>query len=141
MAGQYKQPVQYRRESAIKAGHGELLPHLESTYTIFNTSSRRRTRPSTGPERNQQLQIPPSLNSKAVLQRPANFSCCANIGGRLIFPMRQHFCRLQHFSSRQVFTIRQRFWMRQVFTIRQTRQVFVYILRRLYFCIFFCILI
>ncbi len=64
----------------IKAGHWETIPHLESTCTQFNTSARRRTRPSAGPERSQQLQIPPSLNSKAILQRV-----------RLIFLLRQHW--------------------------------------------------
>jgi hypothetical protein len=98
----------------IKAGHRKLPPHLESTCTRFNTSSRRRTRPSAGPERSQQLQIPPSLNSKAILQRV-----------RLLFLLRQHFCRCQHFSIhqrfwiRQVFSIHRRFWIRQVFSIRQ----------------------
>ncbi len=53
----------------IKAGHRELLPHWESTCMRFNTSARRRTRLSAGPVRSQQLQIPPSLNSKAILQR------------------------------------------------------------------------
>ncbi len=53
----------------IKAGLKELIPHLESTCTRFNTSARKRTRSSAGPERSQQLQIPPSLNSKAILQR------------------------------------------------------------------------
>jgi hypothetical protein len=64
----------------IKAGHREFLPHLESTCTPFNTSARRRTRPSAGHERSQQLQIPPSLNSKAILQRV-----------RLLFLQRQHW--------------------------------------------------
>ncbi len=71
----------------IKAGHWGTIPHLESTCTRFNTSARRRTRPSAGPERSQQLQILPSLNSKAVLQwirllflllqhwRASSFSC------------------------------------------------------------------
>jgi hypothetical protein len=92
----------------------EFLPHLESTCTRFNTSARRRTRPSAGHERSQQLQIPPSLNSKAILQRVrllflqrqhwrapsfsaaptsagAKFFCCANLGGCLVFPWCQHW--------------------------------------------------
>jgi hypothetical protein len=85
----------------IKAGHREFLPHLESTCTQFNTSARRRTRPSAGHEKSQQLQIPPSLNSKAILQRvrllflqrqhwrAPSYFCCANIGGRLVFLLRQ----------------------------------------------------
>ncbi len=96
VAGRYKQPVQYGRESA------------HTTCTRINTSARRRTRPSAGPERSQQLQILPSLNSKAVLQRV-----------RLLFLLRQHFYGRQYFSRRQVFSIRQRFWIRQVFWMRQ----------------------
>ncbi len=70
-----------REESPpIKAGHWGTIPHLESTCSRFNTSARRRTRPSAGPERSQQLQIPPSLNSKAILQR----AC-------LLFLQRQHW--------------------------------------------------
>ncbi len=118
-------------ESAHKSGHWGTIPHLGSTCTRFNTSARRRTRPSAGPERSQQLQIPPSLNIKAILQRVCllfllrqhwrapSLSCCANLGGHLVFNMRQHFYGRQYFSMRQVFSIRQRFWMHQVFTIRQ----------------------
>ncbi len=69
-----------RESPPIKAGHRELLPHLESTCMRFNTSARRRTRPSAGPERSQQLQIPPSLNSKAILQQ-----------ARLLLLLRQHW--------------------------------------------------
>jgi hypothetical protein len=64
----------------IKAGHWGTIPHLESTCTRFNTSARRRTKPSAGPERSQQLQILPSLNSKAILQRV-----------RLLFLLRQQW--------------------------------------------------
>ncbi len=75
----------------MKAGHRELLPHLESTCTRFNTSARRRTRPTAGPERSQQLQIPPSLNSKAILQRV-----------RLLFLLHQHW-RTPSFSCAPIF--------------------------------------
>jgi hypothetical protein len=123
----------------IKAGHSGTIPHLESTCTRFNTSARRRARPSGGPERCQQLQILPSLNSKAILQwvRP-------------LFLLRQHFCRCPRFWMHQVFSIRLRFRMPQRFWIRRVlastkgsgcANVFVYILRRLHFYIFFCILI
>ncbi len=70
-----------------KAGHREFLPHLESTCTRFNTSARSRTRPSVGHERSQQLQIPPSLKSKAILQQV-----------RLLFLQRQHW-RAPSFSA------------------------------------------
>ncbi len=86
----------------IKAGHWGTIPHLESTCTRFNTSARRRTRPSAGPERSQQLQILP----KAILQRVC-----------LLFLLRQHFCRSQRFWMRQGFGIHRRFWRRQCFCI------------------------
>ncbi len=93
----------------IKAGHREFLPHLESTCTRFNTSARRRKRPSAVHERSHQLQIPPSLNSKAILQRvqlfflqrqhwrAPCFFCCANIDGCLVFLLRQPW-RVPSFS-------------------------------------------
>ncbi len=107
--GRYKQPVQAAGTSSqyitgesppIKAGHWGTIPHLESTCTRFNTSARRRMRPSAGPERSQQLQ--------AILQQV-----------RLLFLLRQHFCRRQRFWMHQGFRICQRFWMRQGFSIRQ----------------------
>ncbi len=45
----------------IKVGHREILPHLETTCTRLNTSARRSTRPSAGPERSHLLQILPSF--------------------------------------------------------------------------------
>jgi hypothetical protein len=69
-----------REESPpIKAGHWRTIL-LETTCPRFNTSARRRTSSSAGPEGSQQLQIPPSLNSKAILQR-----------ARLLFLLRQHW--------------------------------------------------
>jgi hypothetical protein len=67
----------------IKAGHRELLTHLESTCTRFNTSARRRTRPSAGPEKSQLLQILPSLTVRQFFSGSGYFSCCTNIGRRL----------------------------------------------------------
>jgi hypothetical protein len=96
-----------REESLpIKAGHWRTILHLATTCTRFNTSARRRTCSLAGPERSHQLQIPPSLNSKAILQRV-----------RLLFLLRQHFSRRQYFSRRQVFSICLIFWMRQGFSI------------------------
>jgi hypothetical protein len=69
-----------REESPpIKAGHWGAIHHLETTCSRFNTSTRRRTCLSVGPEGSQQLKILPSLNSKAILQRTAYFFHCANI--------------------------------------------------------------
>ncbi len=84
-------PVQTSRYSTreslpIKAGHRELLLHLETTCTRFNTLARRRTRPSAGPERSQLPQVMPSLTVRQFFSVSAYFSCCANIGGRLVFP-------------------------------------------------------
>jgi hypothetical protein len=81
-----------REESPpIKAGHWRTILHLETTCTRFNTSVRKRTRPSAGPERSQQLHIPPSLNSKAIHQR-----------ARLLFLLRQHW-RTPSFSCAPIF--------------------------------------
>jgi hypothetical protein len=109
MAFRYKQPVQGKGErppvkSRVLGNHSSLGVYMYAIQHI----RRRRTRPSTGPERSQQLQILPSLNSKAILQRI-----------RLLFLLRQHFRRHQRFWMNQVFSIHQRFWMRQVFSIRQ----------------------
>jgi hypothetical protein len=145
---EYGGPVQtgwYRGESPpTKAGHGELLPHLESTCTRFNTSARRRTRPSAGPERSHLLQTDSAEpNSKAILQRicllfllcqhwrAPSFSCCTNIGGRLVFPVRQYFPMHQGFGicqgfwMRQCFCICQGFWMRQCFCIYFPASIFL----------------
>ncbi len=69
-----------REESPpIKAGHWGAIPHLETTCSRFDTSTRRRTCSSAGPEGSQQLKILPSLNSNAIFQRTAYFSHSANI--------------------------------------------------------------
>ncbi len=70
-----------REESPpIKAGDWRAIPHLETTVHVRDsTSTRRRTCSSAGPGRSQQLQILPSLNSKAFYSGSAYFSCCANI--------------------------------------------------------------
>ena len=81
----------------IKAGHRETLPHLDTTCTRFNTSAWRSTRPSVGPERSQLLRILPSLTVRRFFSVSAYFSCCANIGGRLVFSMRQGFSMRQCF--------------------------------------------
>jgi hypothetical protein len=136
VAGWYKWPVE---SPPIKAGHWGTIPHLESTCNRFNTSARRRTRPSAGPERSQQLQILPSPTVRQSFSGSAYFSCCANIGRGLVFSVRQHFCRRQFFSMRQGFGIRQRFLIRQGFGIRQRfwmHQCFVYISVPIFLCIF-----
>jgi hypothetical protein len=85
VAGRYNKLVWYGRESTHKAGHKRTIPYLESTCTQFNTPARRRTRPSAGPERSQLLRILPSLTVRQCFSGAAYFSCCANIGRRLVF--------------------------------------------------------
>ncbi len=143
MASRYNKPVQYRRMSALKAGNRELLPHLESTCMRFNTSARRRTRPSAGSKRSQQLQILPSLNSEAILQRT-----------RLLFLLRQRrrvpsFSRAPTFLQTPIFFQATRFWhLPKIFDAPRfwhppkilEAPMFLYpprFLRRLYFCVFF----
>ncbi len=57
----------------IKAGHWGTIPHLETTCSRFNTSTRRRTSSSAGPGRSPQLEILPSLNSKEFFSGPPTF--------------------------------------------------------------------
>jgi hypothetical protein len=126
-------------------------------YAI-HTSARRRTRPSEGPERSQQLQILPSLTVRQFFSGVAYLSCCANIGGRLVFRMCQHFyrvgsnifpCAKRFLHPPKIFDA-PRFWHppkiegAYVFVSAKVfgcANVFVYILWHLYFCVFFCILI
>jgi hypothetical protein len=55
----------------------ETIPHLETTCMRFNINNKENREESAG--RSQQLQILPSLNSKAVFSGSAYFSCCANV--------------------------------------------------------------
>jgi hypothetical protein len=80
MAGQYNKPVQYRRHSAHKS-----RAQGDPSSLGFNTSARRKTRPSAGPERSQLLQILTSLTERQFFSVSAYFSCCAYIGGCLVF--------------------------------------------------------
>ncbi len=131
-----------------KAGHREFLPHFESTCTRFNTSARRRTRPSAGHERSQQMQIPPSLNSKAILQLSDYFSSSANIGGRLVFLLRKPW-RATSFSlastlDTNIFLCTDFYHPPKILGVPmffECAYVFAHIFRRLYLCILFCILI
>jgi hypothetical protein len=142
----------------IKAGHRGIIPHLETTCRRFNTSARRSTRPSAGPERSQLLRILPSLTVRQFFSVSAYFSCCANIGGRLVFSVHQYFCVRQYFCMRQgcgcanvfvcakvfgcanAFVCAKVFGCANVFVCAKVfgcANVFVYICRRLYFCVFY----
>ena len=122
----------------IKAGHRELLLHLETACTRFNTSARRRTRPSAGHERSQQLQILPSLNSQAILQRV-----------RLLF-LQHHHWRAPSFSLAPTFLWTPIFSYAPSFyhppkilgvpMFFECANVFCTYFRRFYFFILFCIL-
>ncbi len=123
MAGRYKQAGTIQERAAHKSRAQKIIPHLETTYTRYNTSLRRSTRPSAGPERSQLLRILPSLTVRQFFCVSAYFSCCANIGGHLIFSVSQYFC------MRQCFSMRQGLWMRQCFCMGQgfwMRQMFLY---------------
>jgi hypothetical protein len=64
----------------IKARHWGTIPHLETTCTRFITSRRRRTCSSVGPGRSQQLEFPPSLNSKRAACFSSSVSFSMNAG-------------------------------------------------------------
>ncbi len=76
MAGQYKQPVQYGKGTPIKAGQPEPAPHLGTTCEIHHIYEDLNESSSARPGGSQQLEIPPSLNSKraACFSSPAGFS-------------------------------------------------------------------
>jgi hypothetical protein len=89
MSGRYKQPVQYGRESAHKSraacavfSLGVCMRDRQHIYEDLNESS------SASPGGSQQLEIPPSLNSK----RAAKF-----------FQIRWFFTRRGDFNARQHF--------------------------------------
>ncbi len=76
MAGRYKQPVQYGRGPPIKAGQPEPSLHLGTACEIHHIYEDLNESSSARPGRRQQLEIPPSLNSKraACFSSPAGFS-------------------------------------------------------------------
>jgi hypothetical protein len=113
---------------------------LETTCTRFNTSARRRTRPSAVPESRQLLQILPSLTVRQFFSVSAYFFLLRQhwrvpiFSGRLVFSMRQYFSMRQCFCMRQYFTMRQCFVCAKVLACAN---VFVHFLWRLYFCVFY----
>jgi hypothetical protein len=113
----------------IKAGRQELIPHLETTCSRFITSTRRRTCSSAGPGRSQQLEIPPSLNSKraACFSSSATISTDAGISPGAVFQRPQGFYHPPDFhwpqgfyhKIRLIFTGRKDFTIRLIFTGRK----------------------
>jgi hypothetical protein len=136
----------------MKAGHRELLPHLESTCRRINISAKRRTRPSAGPERSQQLQILPSLIVRQFFSGSAYSSCCANIFvGANIFPCAKVLASAKDFGCVKVLSSAKDFGCAKVLASAKDFEganvfvspkvfgcanVFVYILWHLYFVYF-----
>ena len=123
MSGRYKQPVQYRRESAHKDraawavfSLGVCMRERQHIYEDLNESS------SASPGGSQQLEILPSLNSKEFFSGPPVFPAAP------AFPWTLIFHQAQGFDRRKVFTIRQVFTGRQYFCIYFGRLYFVYFL-------------
>jgi hypothetical protein len=117
MSGRYKQPVQYGRESAHKSraaravfSLGVCMRERQHIYEDLNESS------SASPGGSQQLEIPPSPNSK----RPLTFSSSADfspgagistpakiLSSAYISARRQHFVNLPIFlRGTNIFQIR-----------------------------------
>ena len=93
MSGQYKQPVQYGRDSAHKSraawavfSLGVCMRERQHIYEDLNESS------SASPGGSQQLEIPPNPNSK----RAANFFQI-----RLFFCKAPTFCKSAYISARR----------------------------------------
>jgi hypothetical protein len=107
MAGRYKQPVQYGKGPPIKAGQPEPSPHLETACEIHHIYEDLNESSSARPGRSQQLEIPPSLNSKQVacFSSPAGFSSDAGF-----------FTRRRDFNSRKDSIVRLIFCKRKDFS-------------------------
>ncbi len=102
MSGRYKQPVQYRRESPHKSraawarsSRGVCMRERQHIYEDLNESS------SASPGGSQQLEIPPSPNSK----RAANFfQIRGDFNARQDSIVRLYFsARCQHFVNPPIF--------------------------------------
>ncbi len=131
----------------IKAGHREILPHLETSCTRFNTSARRSTRPSAGPERSQLLQILPSLTVRQFFSISAYF-----------FLLSQHWRTPSFFPCANIFVCAKVLACANIFVCAKVlactnvsvcikvlacvnvfgcANVFVHFCWRLYFCVFY----
>ncbi len=120
MSGRYKQPVQYGRDSAHKSraawavfSLGVCMRERQHIYEDLNESS------SASPGGSQQLEIPPSLNSKRaanffqirwVFTRRGDFNARQDSIVRLYFCKTPTFCksanifmRRQHFGNPPIF--------------------------------------
>ncbi len=111
MSGRYKQPVQYRREFTNKSRAAWAVFSLkvcmrerQHIYEDLNQSS------SASPGGSQQLEIPPSLNSKRATSffqfrwfftRRGDFNACQDSIVRLFFCKPPTFCKSACFSVRR----------------------------------------
>ncbi len=124
MAGRYKQPVQYGKGPPIKAGQPEPSLHLGTACEIHHIYEDLNESSSARPGRSQQLEIPPSLNSKqaACFSSPVGFSLDTDFlpgagistPARILSPawfsvdarisqIRLIFCKSKDFSIRLIF--------------------------------------
>jgi hypothetical protein len=143
MAGRYKQPVQYGKGPPIKAGQPEPSPHLETACEIHHIYEDLNESSSARPGRSQQLEIPPSLNSKraACFSSPAGFSSDTGFSSNAGFlpgagistparilssarfsvdakisQIRLIFCKRRDFSIRLIFSKSKGFSIRLIFS-------------------------
>jgi len=137
MAGWYKQPVQYGKGPPIKAGRPEPSPHLETACEIHHIYEDLNESSSARLGRSQQLEIPPSLNSKraACFSSPASFSsnagflpgagistparilssACFSVDAR-ISQIRLIFCKRKDFSICLIFSKSKDFSIHLIFS-------------------------
>ncbi len=153
MSGRYKQPVQYGRDSAHKSeaawavfSLGVCMRERQHIYEDLNESS------SASPGGSQQLEIPPSLNSKRATNffqirwyftRRGDFNARQDSIICLYFCKTPTFCKSAHFSvRRQYFPNPPIFWKSaDILEIRQyfgNPPIFWKSANILEICIFFC---
>jgi hypothetical protein len=84
MAGRYKQPVQYGRESAHKSRAARAHSSL-GDYMFKGNINEEESELISGPGRSQQLEILPSLNSKEFFSGPPTFPAAPSFSWRLTF--------------------------------------------------------
>ncbi len=100
--GWYKQPVQYGRESTHKAGQPEPFPHLGTAWERQHISKDLNESSSARPGGSQQLEIPPSLNSKlaaSFFQSRWFFTTHGDFNARKDSIVRLFFCKVPRFCK------------------------------------------
>jgi len=130
IAGPYKQPVQYGKGPPIKAAQPEPSPHLETACEIHHIYEDLNESSSARPGRSQQLEIPPSLNSKQaacfflvppaflwprVFHQERRFQRPQKFYRPPVFQQMQGFLNPPVFSKRKDFSIRLLFQQKQGF--------------------------